>query len=94
MPLNKATKPKHFKQNSYTTTTTATNNVCVCIRVQIVCIYIYIYIYGSKYGFEPSSMKKVGISTSIHHCENNSHDIKVLMKVIKPEIFNVGLTSK
>ena len=34
------------------------------------------------------------ISTSIHRCVNNSHDIKVLMKVIKTETFNVGFTSK
>ena len=33
------------------------------------------------------------ISTSIHHCVNNSHDINVLMKVIKTETFNVGFTS-
>ena len=31
------------------------------------------------------------ISTSIHRCVNNSYDIKVLMKVIKTETFNVGL---
>ena len=32
------------------------------------------------------------ISISIHRCVNNSHDIKVLMKVIKTERFNVGFT--
>ena len=31
----------------------------------------------------------------IHRCVNDiSHDIKVLMKVIKTETFNVGFTSK
>ena len=30
----------------------------------------------------------------IHHCVNNSHDIKVLMKVIKTETFDVGFVSK
>ena len=34
------------------------------------------------------------ISTSIHRCVNNFHDIKVLMKVIKTETFNIGFTSK
>ena len=34
------------------------------------------------------------ISISIHHCVNNSHDIKVLMKVIKTEMFNIGFTSQ
>ena len=34
------------------------------------------------------------ISTSIHRCVDNSHGIKVLMKVIKTETFNVGFTSK
>ena len=33
------------------------------------------------------------VSTSIHRCLNNSHDIKALMKVIKTETFNVGFTS-
>ena len=33
-------------------------------------------------------------SISIHHCVNNSHDIKVLMKVIKTKMFNVGFTSQ
>ena len=33
------------------------------------------------------------ISTSIHRCVNNFHDIIVLMKVIKTETFNVGFTS-
>ena len=32
------------------------------------------------------------ISTSIHRCVNNSHDIKVLIKFIKTERFNI--TSK
>ena len=27
----------------------------------------------------------------IYHCVNNSHDIKLPMKVIKTETFNVGL---
>ena len=31
---------------------------------------------------------------SIHRCVNNSHDIKVLMKVIKTESFNVDFTSQ
>ena len=34
------------------------------------------------------------ILTSTHCCVNNSHDIKVLMKVIKTETFNVGFISK
>ena len=34
------------------------------------------------------------ISKSIHHCVNNSHDIKVLMKVIKTKMFTVDFTSK
>ena len=34
------------------------------------------------------------ISTSIHHCVNNCHDIKVLMKVIETRTFNVGFTLK
>ena len=33
------------------------------------------------------------ISTSIHRRVNNSYDIKVLMKVIKTETCNVGVTS-
>ena len=32
------------------------------------------------------------ISTSIHRCVNNSPDIKVLMKVIETETFNVDFT--
>ena len=34
------------------------------------------------------------ILTSIHRCVNNYHDIKVLMKVIKTEMFNVDFTQK
>ena len=34
------------------------------------------------------------ILTSIFRCVNSSHDIKVLMKVIKTETFNVGFTSQ
>ena len=34
------------------------------------------------------------ISTRIDCCVNNSHEIKVLMKVIETETFNVGFTSK
>ena len=34
------------------------------------------------------------ILTILHRCVNNSHDIKVLMKVIKTETFNVGFTPK
>ena len=30
----------------------------------------------------------------IYRWENNSHDIKALMKVIKTETFNVGFTSQ
>ena len=33
------------------------------------------------------------ISTNIHRCVNNSHDIKFLMKVIETETYNVSLTS-
>ena len=47
-------------------------------------IYIYIYIYIL---FAPV------ISTSIHHSVKNSHDIKVLVKVIKTETLN-GFTSR
>ena len=32
------------------------------------------------------------ILTSIHHCANNSHDMIVLIKVIKTETLNVGFT--
>ena len=32
------------------------------------------------------------ISTSTHHYVNNSHDIKILMKVIKTETFYVDFT--
>ena len=48
-----------------------------------ICIFFIVYIL-----FAPV------ISTSIHFCENNSHDIKVLMKIIKTETFNVGFTSE
>ena len=34
------------------------------------------------------------IRTSIHLRVNNSHDIKVLMKVIKTKTFNVGFKSQ
>ena len=34
------------------------------------------------------------ISTSIHHCVNNSLDIKALMMVIETETFNVDFTSQ
>ena len=34
------------------------------------------------------------IFTSIHRWVNNSQDIKVLMKVIKTETFNVDFTSQ
>ena len=34
------------------------------------------------------------ISTGIHRCGDNSYDMKILMKVIKTESFNVGFTSK
>ena len=34
------------------------------------------------------------ILTSIHRCSKNSNDIKILMKFIKTETFNVGFTSK
>ena len=34
------------------------------------------------------------ILRSIYHCVDNSHDIKVLMKVIKTEMFNIGFTSQ
>ena len=34
------------------------------------------------------------ISTIIHRCVNNSPDIKLLMKVIEPETFNVDFTSQ
>ena len=34
------------------------------------------------------------ISTSIRRSVNNSHNIKVLRKVIKTETFNIGFTSK
>ena len=50
------------------------------------------------YTYEPSILYiffALIISTGIHHCVNNiSHDIKVLMKVIKTETFNVGFISK
>ena len=48
-----------------------------------VSIFLVIYIL-----FAPA------ISTSIHDSMNNSHDIKVLMKVIISDKFNVGFTSK
>ena len=44
-----------------------------------VCIFFVIYIF-----FAPA------ISTNIHRYMNNSYDIKILMKVIKTETFNVG----
>ena len=34
------------------------------------------------------------ILTNIHRCVNSSPDIKVLMKIIKTETFNVGFTSQ
>ena len=48
-------------------------------------IYIFFVIYVL---FAPV------ISTSIHRCVNTSHDIKVLMMVIKTETFNISFTSK
>ena len=48
-------------------------------RYMHVCIFFAVYIL-----FAPV------ISTSIHSRVNNSPDIKVLMKVIKTETFNVG----
>ena len=48
-----------------------------------ICIFFVVYIL-----FAPV------ILTSIHRCANNSHDIKVLMKVIKIETFNVNFTSQ
>ena len=54
-------------------------------------MYVYesfvIYIYFALYF-------TLVISTSIHRCVNNSYDIKVLVKVIKIETFNVGFKSK
>ena len=44
-----------------------------------VCIFFVVYILFASV-----------ILISIHRCVNNSHDIKVLMKVIKTETFNVG----
>ena len=34
------------------------------------------------------------ILTSIYHRVNNSHDIKVLIEVIKTETFHIGFTSQ
>ena len=45
-------------------------------------------------GIIPKAINTRVISISIHLCVNNSHDIKVLKKVIKTETFNVCFTSK
>ena len=45
-------------------------------------------------GFLRDQKSPPGISTSIHRCVNNSIDIKVLVKVIETETFNLGFTSK
>ena len=47
-------------------------------------VYIFFVIYIL---FDPD------ISTSIHRYVNDSRGIKVLIKVIKTEMFNVGFTS-
>ena len=48
-----------------------------------ICIFFVVYILLAPV-----------IYTSIYHCVNNSPDIKVLMKVIETETFNVGFTSQ
>ena len=51
-------------------------------------LYAHLYLFVVYILFAPV------ISTSIHCCVYNSHDIKVLMKVIETEMFNVGFTSQ
>ena len=48
-----------------------------------VCIFFVLYILFAPF-----------ISTSIHRCVNNSHDIKILMKIIETETFNVRFSSQ
>ena len=51
-------------------------------------------LYARLYLFIIDSLLAPVILTSIHPSINNSREIKVLMKVIKAETFNIGLTSQ
>ena len=51
-------------------------------------------LYAHLYLFIVYILFALVIMTSIHRSVNTSHDIKVLMKVIKTETFNIGFTSQ
>ena len=60
----------------------------ICINEEMLPKYTYFKYFVIYVFFVPV------ISTSIHHYVNNSGDIKVLMKVITIETFNVGFTAQ
>ena len=56
--------------------------------------YVQIFLKSSMPDVVQECIWYLFFSTNIHHCVNNSHDIKVLMKVIKTETFNIDFTSQ
>ena len=63
-----------------------TKHILNTFKLRTLCARLYLFVIYTL--FAPI------ISTSIHRYENNSPDIKVLMKVIRTETFNVGFTSQ
>ena len=65
-----------------------------CLLFLIVIVQIFLFLMYVCESFVIYIFFTAFISTSIYHWANISHGIKVLMKVIKTEMINVGFTSK
>ena len=75
-----------LKNQTFSNIIPGAKHVVNTFKIRSLCARLYLFVVYIL--FAPV------ISTSIHHCVNSYLDIKIMMKVIKTEAFNDGLTSQ